>query len=241
MNNPDLNIDHNNSEYHCCRNPAAHSESYSSRLLTELRQDPGECVCVLMVTNPKRGALLFHVRRISITRRLHIYLCVCMWHSVKIERGDMCERGSSFLYCTSSNVVWPIIFKQRSPLASDDLHCSSLVPPVGHYIDLVISWSLTLTITSRTLIFTLTQTHARTHATFTSLPPCPSPVSGQEWKDYRGKGAPLSLEIGHVLSAALKGARMEQYAERVCPCQSCNYIKVHVVLAKNRSQTQSAS
>lgn len=35
------------------------------------------CVCVLVVTNPKRGALLLHVWRISITKRLRI--CVWIW------------------------------------------------------------------------------------------------------------------------------------------------------------------
>lgn len=48
------------------------------------------CVCVLMVTNPKGGALLLHVWRISITKRLRI--CVSVRDTERREKEVVCVR-----------------------------------------------------------------------------------------------------------------------------------------------------
>lgn len=147
-----------------------------------------------MVTNPKRGALLLHVWRISITKRLR-----------KCVREMQAEQRKR-LY------VWagPLMLFDLSPLNKANPWMTLLKGDLflSHYYTLILKIVPSPPTPSLSAPFTAhhssTPSHTNTHTytTFTSLPPCPSPVSGQKWKDYRrGKGVPLSLEIGQVLCA----------------------------------------
>lgn len=45
-----------------------------------------KCVCMLIVSSLKRSALLLHVWRISITKRLRVHVCVSERHRQRMGR-----------------------------------------------------------------------------------------------------------------------------------------------------------
>ncbi len=144
-------------------------------------------------------------------------LCTCVWVR-DTGRGDK-DVWDEFQICNIAPLLmlfdlsplnkadWPKISYTRWPFLKGDLFSTQyrLCQPLL-YINpenfTIPTHSITVcSFHCSSLLHPLTHTRTLTDATFTSLPPCPSPVSGQKWKDYRGKGVPLSLEIGQVLCA----------------------------------------
>lgn len=91
-----------------------------------------------------------------------------------------------------------------------------------------------------------TPSRTHTYSQTSHSPPCLSPVSGQKWKDYRGMGVLLSLEIGQILCACpclslSQGDPAKSNKQRVCPFCSCNYIKARVILGQKANKILPAS
>lgn len=145
-----------------------------------------KCVCVLIVSNPKRGALLLHVWRISITKRLRI--CVWVRDTGRREQEVVLVRWVlNVLYWSSSNVVWPFTFHKANsdhiPATPDDLFKGCLVfysisPLSAIIIQYYNPWNFTFPTHSITAcsfhcpsaLHPLKHTPTLTDTTFTSLP-----------------------------------------------------------------------